>query len=744
MSAAVSAPETWVPINGTAPAGGFVVDTLSRIDSLAFYNAVFLASEGAEHRVGWTGSYGAACAPGTTSAAFRDDVRRRVNYYRAMCGLPANITFDADPAAIDVPAGSPRIAAATSKRTCSQASAYMNAFSFVFTDNYALSHTPSSSSLCYSANAWNGSFHSNLAIGYFGPKAIDVYMADDDLNDDRATNSNVGHRRWLLFSRARDMSSGDVPRSTYTDGSGSYPVLPANSLYVTGVFPQNLPGPAQFVSWPPAGYVPVVIKPLRWSISYPAASFTNSTANITLKGPNGAVIPVTILSHNHSGIGDNTLVFQPQQTTITGTADATFTTTITGISGAGVPGSWSWQTTFFNPAVLGITQTVSGPAQPPARGSDYQFTAAPLAGAYQVLVNTKTAPASHVENGDGANPDITTEKTGTYPVLQGAGSLSGIGFTPRSGGKSLHLCFPLDEDEIDYLPHSQSFTLGPEFIPSANTTISFHELFRWIFNVNRLSLEISTDGGNGWAELYGRNGAYTYSPGATYNSTAWDSAWKARSVSLAAYAGQPIRLRFILRPGNVSFDGPDLNHGCYVDDITLTDVSRLSTGVNNTLSRTFFKLDNASAGARLVSGSSYLIRVRPEIGTRYMGYSSALTVIPALPTGFETAWPALANDPSGDTDGDGIANLVEYGFGLSPSSPTQPNALPQHVWGPSGLTLSFAVPAGRNDLLYTAECTSDFSAWAPVANHGTADRPSFSVPVTSGVNCFMRLRVSQR
>ena len=742
---ATAGPETWEPVNGVIPAGGFVVDMQSRIESLAFYNAVFLASEGAEYRIGWTGSYGGTCASGNTAQLFKDDVRRRVNYYRALCGLPAAISFDADLAGNSGPAGSPQVSATTTKRAAAQASAYLNAFSNVFFDNFALTHSPiASNSACYSNTAWNGSWHSNLTIGYFGPKAIDVYMADDDLNDDQANNANVGHRRWILYSRARDMSSGDVPRSTYSDASGTYPVLPANALYVTGVFASAASSPKNFVTWPPAGYVPLPLKPLRWSVSYPGATFVGAASAITLRGPDGNVIPVSVLSHNQTTLGDNTLVFQPSQTNVTGTADATFTVTITGMGGTGVPASHTWQTTFFDPAELGLTQTLSGPAQPRPSGSDYQFNAAPLAGSYQVLVNTRGNNLAYVENGEAAVPDIVTEKTGTYPVLQEAASLGGLSFVPRSGSRSLHLCFPLDESEIDYLPHPQAFMLGPEFIPSTSSTLSFQELFRWLFTTNRVSAEISTDGGNRWAEIYGRNGAFSYAVGASYSSSGWDPVWRARSISLAPWAGKTVRLRFILRPGAISFDGPDINHGCYLDDITLSDVSRLSPGALNTQADTSFKLNQASAGTPLVAGSSYLLRVRSRIGTRYMGYSGALTVVPAPPSGFETAFPALAVAPLGDSDQDGIPNLIEYGLGLNPQSPNQASVLPQPVLTDSGLTLGFTVPPGINDLDYTAECTTDFNAWLPVTNVGSAHQPVFTVPLGTGPRSFLRLRISQQ
>ena len=119
-------------------------------------------------------------------------------------------------------------------------------------------------------------------------------------------------------------------------------------------------------------------------------------------------------------------------------------------------------------------------------------------------------------------------------------------------------------------------------------------------------------------------------------------------------------------------------------------------------------------------------------------------MVPVPPTGFEATWPGLAADPAGDADRDGIANLIEYGLGLNPSAANNPADLPQPVMGPSGLTLGFAVPSGITDLNYAAECTTDMSAWRPVANSGSPARPVFTVPLSTGPKCFIRLRISQR
>ncbi len=740
---AAAKPETWTPEGGIVPVGGFVVDLQNRMESLAFYNAAYLASEGAAARIGWTGVL-ASCNIGTTAPAFREDVRRRVNYYRALCGLPS-VSFDAEPALNVQDPVKPQVAAVSTKRTCAQAAAHLNAYSNVFFSPYNPTHDPTAANTaCWSAFAWNGSQQSNLTIGFFGPKAVNVYMADDDLTDDRSNNVNVGHRRWILHSRARDMSTGDVPPGVYTDLSGSYPVLPANALYVIGQLEPAATAPRQFVSWPPAGYVPAPLMPLRWSLSFPDATFPSAPAAISLTGPTGNPIPVTVLSHNVTDQGDNSVVFQPPPLPAPGTADTTYRVTVTGMGGPGVPSSYSWETTFFDPDVLGVPLTLQGPGQPPASGADYQASAVPLAEGWEVQAGTLGAAAAYLENADGASPLITSDRTGSYPILQGPGSLDGIAFAPRSGTRSFHLCFPPDSSEIDYLPHSQSFALDASFVPAADSILTFHELFRWLFTVNRLSVELSADGGRRWTEIYGRDGSYVYTPGPNYTSGLWDTAWRARSIPLAAWAGQVIQLRFILRPGSVSFDGPDLNHGCYLDDITLTNVQRFLPSPARQFPDRTFRFDSTLTGGPLVAGTPWLLRARPRIGTRFMGYSGPRIIVPLPPTGFESAWPALAARPAGDDDADGIPNLVEYAFDLNPTGHTPGGRLPQPVREGNQLILDFIPPGNRPDLTYAAECSADLIRWEPVPNTGAGNQRRFAIPLTPGENCLIRLRVTQQ
>ena len=102
----------------------------------------------------------------------------------------------------------------------------------------------------------------------------------------------------------------------------------------------------------------------------------------------------------------------------------------------------------------------------------------------------------------------------------------------RTGAKAFQLAF------ADF--NDQSFQITRDILPSATSQLQFYDLGRFATTTSTLSAEISTDNGGTWASLWTRNGV-------GLNSVYWDPAFVSRNVSLAAYAGQIIRVRFILR-----------------------------------------------------------------------------------------------------------------------------------------------------------------------------------------------------
>jgi len=249
--------------------GGLTVDTLHRETSTAFYQQYYLASEGVD--IGWTGSY-ASCTEGSTSQAFRDAVVLRINYFRAMAGVPAGIALDDE------------MNAAAQKAALLMAA------------NGRVSHAPDPDWLCYSQQGDQAAGNSNLYAGVCGWLAIDGYMEDPG-----ELNYHVPHRRWLLYPNTRIMGTGDIPPET------GY--LGANALLVWGPRSKNRPQARDgFVAWPPPGYVPYSVVYPRWSFSYPDADFRQATLSMTYSDEG---IPLTVFPLA-SGFGEDTVVWEPQ------------------------------------------------------------------------------------------------------------------------------------------------------------------------------------------------------------------------------------------------------------------------------------------------------------------------------------------------------------------------------------------------------------------------------------------------
>ena len=256
-------------ISKHGPTGPFTVNTARREEARNFFNTVYAASDG--FSIGWTGNL-ATCTPGTTDAAFRDLVALRINYFRAMAGVPSGITFD------------------STFNTKDQAAA------LIMSANNSLSHFPPMTWTCYSANGYEAAGKSNIALGNAGPDAVSAFIEDFGAN-----NAAAGHRRWLLFPQTQLMGTGDVP-DTGANSAG-------NAVWVQdGHFSDPRPATRDnFVSWPPPGFVPYQVVYPRWSISFPNANFTGATVTMTSNGVAVAVTKEPLASN----IGEPTLVWYP-------------------------------------------------------------------------------------------------------------------------------------------------------------------------------------------------------------------------------------------------------------------------------------------------------------------------------------------------------------------------------------------------------------------------------------------------
>lgn len=357
------------------------IDTAAKQAVLDAYRNVWAPAHAVP--ITWTGSVD-TCTPGSVSAAAHQATLDTVNFYRSMAGLNP-VSFN------------PTL------------SARNQADALLIAANLALSHTPPTSSKCYTPDAALAASHSNIAGSppgstiAAGAHAIDLYMIDP-------TVVTVGHRRWLLYPPTRTMGSGSTDHS--------------NSLYVSGDTAVAAPGtfsnPA-WVTWPTAGYFPRQMEPQGlWSITGNAArAWDFRDATVSVQGPSGAV-PVTkqVLA---PGYGNDTLVWKLGSAVpaVSGSAELVYDVTVSGIrTGSGAVVNHSYRVIMFNPESYVTTAT---PTKVDECGSASDAYTLPAVTGVMYRVNGVTKVAGTYPTGGASSVAITAASSGGY-VLSGTTS----------------------------------------------------------------------------------------------------------------------------------------------------------------------------------------------------------------------------------------------------------------------------------------------------------------------------------
>jgi hypothetical protein len=295
-----------------------VIDPQNRNQVAQAYQTIYVPEGNVP--IGWNGNVG-SCNAGTTSGAYESATIERVNFYRALSGLPGTVGLFSEPEGTDTQAAA-----------------------LIFSANQSLSHSPPSNWLCWTQAGADGAGNSNIALGFgndaaAGPGAVDLYM-----DDGGAGNTAAGHRRWVLFPPQAQMASGSIPYN---------PQWASNALWVLGPFGSRPPTP-NGVAWPPRGYVPWQLLPAdsnRWSFSFPNASFSNASVTMTR---NGQSLGAPAYESVQNGYGDNTLVWLPQGVTYTQPAqDVTYHVVVSGMTGSGVPSSIAYDVVVIDPYAIG-------------------------------------------------------------------------------------------------------------------------------------------------------------------------------------------------------------------------------------------------------------------------------------------------------------------------------------------------------------------------------------------------------
>jgi len=278
------------------------IDTGNRAAVARAYAATFGTGEPV---LDWSGHQD-GCDAGTSDATFRSATIDRVNYYRAMAGVPATIIEEAELSA-----------------KAQEAAIMMSA-------EGRLSHEPDAGFACYNPTGAEAAANSNLYLGRNGPNAIDGYI--EDPGED---NADVGHRNTILHPPTRRMGVGDVDRSELG--------YSANALWVfdSRVFDEGVAGHQspmreadRFVAWPPRGYIPAPLIHPRWSFTLAGADV--SAAEVTMFDPAAAEgegeVPLRVVSRTGAPghVPLPTVVWEPE-INLSPERDTDYVIVITGI-----------------------------------------------------------------------------------------------------------------------------------------------------------------------------------------------------------------------------------------------------------------------------------------------------------------------------------------------------------------------------------------------------------------------------
>ncbi|MEN9374353.1 MAG: hypothetical protein RIR79_1905 [Pseudomonadota bacterium] len=544
--------------------GGYNLDPTSREAARLFYQTVYAASDNIAD--GWTGSV-ASCNAGTVNTAYQNATLRRINWFRAMAGIPANVTLDA-----------------TFNQKAQQAALMMSA-------NNSLSHSPPSTWLCYTAAGAEGASKSNLGLGHMGASGV----SNGVMRETGSNNAPVGHRRWLLYPQTTRMGVGDVP------STGSY--YSGTAMWVQdGNFGATRPTVRDtFVAWPPKGYVSYTVVYPRWSFSYPGANFSSARVTMT---ENGSSIN-TKLETVANGYGENTLVWLPGSYTDGSVweqpnGDTVYNVTLSNVVVNGQTRTFTYTVTVFDPQKIASdtpNQTPQGSTTLGAGKTEtYTFNPSPAATESQWRASN-TAAYSLTDGAENGLTNFTANTTSGYSVVTSDAA--------SAGSKSFHLAHIQPVDQI--------LTLKNTLVPLGNASIRFDSRWGWAGTGQNARLEASTNDGGSWTTLYQQNGS---------TSNFGEKTFTTRTVSLAAFAGKSLQLRFrySVDAGQPYSPQTSAGAGWYIDNIQITGTETL-TATTTPAATT----GNAFSFTAPSSGSS-LLQVRSGMYGYFGDWSAALRV----------------------------------------------------------------------------------------------------------------------
>jgi hypothetical protein len=237
---------------------------------------------------------------------------------------------------------------------------------------------------------------------------------------------------------------------------------------------------------------------------------------------------------------------------------------------------------------------VTGPGNPVVNSANnYQISPVPMATAYQWRSYQLITPA--VEGAENGTSKVTIQTVGSYNAFETA--------TKKSGSFSFHLAHPGDGIE------QQVILLNPSYVVNANSALRFASRLGWATEFQAATVQVSTNNGSTWQNTYSQSGA----------RTAGETAFQDRSLSLAAFAGSTIRIRFNYVPSGLVFTDTDFETGWFIDNITLENASEIGNEqVNDAV--------NGAFAFRPTVVGDFVLQARARTGHEFLPWGPSLAV----------------------------------------------------------------------------------------------------------------------
>lgn len=585
----------WSPgVTSPAPLTDLTVDTSQRNDVISFYQNVYKASQNYASAIQWSGHV-EGCQEGSLTTTFTDLMRRRINYFRALAGVPASIVMN-DNSTVVTSGDSYGAPASTLKSAAAQKAALM------LTRNNFLTHNPPTTATCFSSEAGNGCFFGNVAIGLYGPPALDAYMREDFFNQ------QAGHRRWILFTSATNFATGDIP------ASGNYAA--ANNLYISQRSEELAETSPVFIAWPPAGFCPWKHSTEYFSLSYPMGDFSNATISVSRNG-----VTQTIDSINRSqGYGNSGIVWRVPSvyTDHDQNDDVTYDVTVANIGGGG-PTSHSYSIHFMNADYLPTPPTLNGlNIVPPGGSRNYVIGPVDIAEEYRLEVGKKSSlPATTVEGAEDATTAFVTP-----------GPVTGPGYNVRSttyklkGLKSLNLAFT-DVSQLE-----QWVEINRVLLPKEAASMSYYRRLSYMTSDTTFAAQYCINDDGRWKDIPGTAIAGTSPASASSIETETAFTPKLTYALPSETLNQPTKIRLLIRKSSTQgfITNTIDKSGAFIDEISFSNVDWLSKRTITSLpaNTTVAPLNSTTAGEALVTGAQYTVRLQPRVGSNWMTASSII------------------------------------------------------------------------------------------------------------------------